>query len=918
MSFRAKLRQDLTDRFSEEELRTLCFDLGLDYDSLPAQGKAGKAREIVAQVERDGAIARLIEQCRLLRPNVPWIDVSADADERDLQIALEEERPRKQKQSDQCRTRVVNLRPLDVRDSFRNRLREMAELAGFLSDSSVRLVIVVGRSGMGKSALVSRAFEHIEAEIANLESDVDGVIYLSARATGISLEKLFADISRVLDKEQAASLAAMWKSQAAIAGRVQFLLAALRQGSYLIVLDNVEDLLTSDGIIQDEGVRLFLEMCLVQEHGVRLVITSCEDLTLPDAGYRRSRWIRLNEGLSVNEAVDLLRALDSDGECGIRDASAQLLNEAAEKVHGIPRALERIVGFLRQDRTLILQQLLDDPVLFGAEVVESLVAEGYERLDQDGKRAMAALAVFDRAVPLVAVPFLLSPFVPDLNVASTLRRLVHNYFVTYRQSTGTYELHPLDRAYVYGQLPSPEKSVCEVAAGGAEEFDRGRLEMRAADYYGMLRKPENQWLALEDVEPLLFEIEHCLRAECFERAARIMDQVDRRYLQVWGFYDLARKLRGRLEGHLDDPRLRLNNWKGLAEVHRALGEAGLAIEFDRKALALARELTDRQMERILLDNLGYDHFVLGDVHRAIALAQEALVIQRSLPNNVTIGQTLQNLGQYYSTIGRFEESSAYLEDALRAAKEANDVRLEGNCLGNLGRTREALADTTRAIDLFGQALEIAQDSKDTAAEGNWLAHLARCYAETDQFQEASVCAEQAGEIGLRIGAKRTRSLATYARGIAAYRQGDFTAARSHLSESFALQVADVASVSALWLGMVCLSSGDVAEAQHWFATSAAGSAELLVKTPDRVAYLVIRATALLCALLTGEEWRVADGAQRSDLLQSVLRVYDVANGIFSHPRLRRQATNCLKSLQDILVGERELLAQIIATSLGSA
>ena len=71
--FRAKLRQDLAEYFGEEELRTLCFDMALDYESLPAQGKAGKAREIVAQVERNGAITKLIEQCRLLRPNVQWM-----------------------------------------------------------------------------------------------------------------------------------------------------------------------------------------------------------------------------------------------------------------------------------------------------------------------------------------------------------------------------------------------------------------------------------------------------------------------------------------------------------------------------------------------------------------------------------------------------------------------------------------------------------------------------------------------------------------------------------------------------------------------------------------------------------------------------------------------------------------------------
>lgn len=71
-SFRARLRQGLIDCFSEGELHTLCFDMGLDYETLPARGKADKAREIVAHYERINSIAGLVERCRRLRPNGPW------------------------------------------------------------------------------------------------------------------------------------------------------------------------------------------------------------------------------------------------------------------------------------------------------------------------------------------------------------------------------------------------------------------------------------------------------------------------------------------------------------------------------------------------------------------------------------------------------------------------------------------------------------------------------------------------------------------------------------------------------------------------------------------------------------------------------------------------------------------------------
>ena len=66
------LHQNLTKYFREGELRTVVFYLGLDYDDLEGQGKADKARELVALLERTGRITELVEICSMLRPNVLW------------------------------------------------------------------------------------------------------------------------------------------------------------------------------------------------------------------------------------------------------------------------------------------------------------------------------------------------------------------------------------------------------------------------------------------------------------------------------------------------------------------------------------------------------------------------------------------------------------------------------------------------------------------------------------------------------------------------------------------------------------------------------------------------------------------------------------------------------------------------------
>ncbi|HWQ13691.1 MAG TPA: hypothetical protein VNL77_12880 [Roseiflexaceae bacterium] len=66
------LHRLLSERLSEEELRTLCFDLQVDYEDLPGKGKAGKARELLLYLTRRRRIAELRTYGRRMRPDLPW------------------------------------------------------------------------------------------------------------------------------------------------------------------------------------------------------------------------------------------------------------------------------------------------------------------------------------------------------------------------------------------------------------------------------------------------------------------------------------------------------------------------------------------------------------------------------------------------------------------------------------------------------------------------------------------------------------------------------------------------------------------------------------------------------------------------------------------------------------------------------
>lgn len=72
----ADLRQKMTSGLSEEEVRTLCFDLynmlNTNYTDLQGGSRGDKVRELIALCMRRGCIRELILACQRLNPRVDW------------------------------------------------------------------------------------------------------------------------------------------------------------------------------------------------------------------------------------------------------------------------------------------------------------------------------------------------------------------------------------------------------------------------------------------------------------------------------------------------------------------------------------------------------------------------------------------------------------------------------------------------------------------------------------------------------------------------------------------------------------------------------------------------------------------------------------------------------------------------------
>src|SRR5207249_10083875 len=102
--------------------------------------------------------------------------------------------------------------------------------------------------------------------------------------------------------------------------KIRFLLSKVREGCYLLALDNLEDTLADDQTFQYAGLRTFMELCLGTPHALRVVATSRERVAVDASGLASIRFLDLEHGLPEPEAVALLRENDRDGRAGLRDA----------------------------------------------------------------------------------------------------------------------------------------------------------------------------------------------------------------------------------------------------------------------------------------------------------------------------------------------------------------------------------------------------------------------------------------------------------------------------------------------------------------------------------------------------------------------------------------------------------------------
>jgi non-specific serine/threonine protein kinase len=183
----------------------------------------------------------------------------------------------------------------------------------------------------------------------------------------------------------------------------------------------------------------------------------------------------------------------------------------------------------------------------------------------------------------------------------------------------------------------------------------------------------------------------------------------------------------------------------------AQGDHERTAALNHDALALWRELGDKQGIAFVLNNMGVAEHEHGNYEAASALHEESLALRRELGDRRGISVSLANLGVVARYRGDNKRAIDLYEGSLLLRRELGDKRGIAVALNNLGEIALRQGDHERTAGLLGESLLLFQALGDKVYVATCLEGLALVAGAQGQAARATRVLAAAGALRRAIG-----------------------------------------------------------------------------------------------------------------------------------------------------------------------
>ncbi len=205
----------------------------------------------------------------------------------------------------------------------------------------------------------------------------------------------------------------------------------------------------------------------------------------------------------------------------------------------------------------------------------------------------------------------------------------------------------------------------------------------------------------------------------------------------------------------------------------------------RIALESARQAGNRRGEAWVLNNLGNALGVTRDPE-GIGHLERSLAIRREIGDRTGEAQAANNLADAYQWLGRTDEALGLYRRALELNREVGNRYGEGVALVNLGSTLLDLDRAGEAVDYLAQAHRTFAEIDYVDGAGYALHILGRCHLSLQQDADALDCLRQALTSHRTTGNRRRQAATLRSLGTAQSRVGLAADARESWQQAAAI------------------------------------------------------------------------------------------------------------------------------------